>query len=81
MIIVNHVIAAIKESLLWRSVRQNETLYVGNFQKDHALPLRMLTLKNQLLELSLLELSLLEEVLCISCNNDTRQNKIQVKSF
>ena len=69
MIIVNHVIAAIKESLLWRSVRQNETLYVGNFQKDHALPRRMLTLKNQLLELSLLE-----EVLCILCNNDTRQN-------
>ena len=59
-----HAIAAIKESLWWRSVHQNETLFVGNLQKVHALPLLyILTLKNQLLGLSLLK-----EVLYMPCN-------------
>ena len=58
------MIAAIKESLWWRSVHQNETLFVGNFRQVHPLPLlHILTLKNQLLGLSLLK-----EVLYMPCN-------------
>ena len=59
-----HAIAAIKESLWWRSVRQNETLFVGNFQQVHPLPLlHILTLKNHLMGLSVLK-----EVLYMPCN-------------
>ena len=50
IIVVYHASTAVKESLWWKSVRQNKTLVARNFQKVHALPLLLiLTLKNQLL--------------------------------